>query len=104
MIAPVIHLLAAASTCQPLLGCLKVRSYRCIVELAQQAVGPGYEVTGGSATLDGADLLALPTWQRAAAGLFLAFQYPTEVPGVALGEMLEEAFPDGWWPFREWDD
>ncbi|MCP4437007.1 MAG: Fe-S cluster assembly ATPase SufC [Actinomycetia bacterium] len=51
----------------------------------------GYEVTGGNVTLDGVDLLALPTWQRAAAGLFLAFQYPTEVPGVALGEMLGEA-------------
>jgi Fe-S cluster assembly ATP-binding protein len=45
---------------------------------------PGYEVTGGSVTLDGADLLALPTWQRANAGLFLAMQYPTEVPGVSL--------------------
>jgi Fe-S cluster assembly ATP-binding protein len=53
---------------------------------------PGYDVTGGSATLDGVDILELPTWRRAAAGLFLAFQYPTEVPGVALGEMLEEAF------------
>jgi len=53
---------------------------------------PGYEVTGGSVTLDGVDLLALPTWERAGAGLFLGFQYPTEVPGVALGEMLEEAF------------
>jgi Fe-S cluster assembly ATP-binding protein len=52
---------------------------------------PGYDVTGGRVTLDGTDLLSLPTWQRAGAGLFLAFQYPTEVPGVALGEMLEEA-------------
>ena len=46
---------------------------------------PGYEVLGGSVTLDGVDLLALPTWQRAQAGLFLAMQYPIEVPGVSLG-------------------
>ena len=45
---------------------------------------PGYEVTGGTVTLDGVDLLALPTWERARAGLFLAMQYPTEVPGVQL--------------------
>lgn len=53
---------------------------------------PGYRVTGGSVTLDGRDLLALPTWRRAQAGLFLAMQYPTEVPGVRLDEVLEEAF------------
>src|SRR3954469_5237118 len=45
---------------------------------------PGYTVTGGSVTLDGVDLLALPTWQRAQAGLFLAMQYPIEVPGGSL--------------------
>ncbi|HEX5367772.1 MAG TPA: Fe-S cluster assembly ATPase SufC, partial [Acidimicrobiales bacterium] len=50
---------------------------------------PGYEVMGGSATLDGVDLLALAPWQRAQAGLFLALQYPTEVPGVSLHDMLE---------------
>jgi Fe-S cluster assembly ATP-binding protein len=49
---------------------------------------PGYEVLGGSVTLDGEDLLALPTWKRAQAGLFLAMQYPTEVPGVSLIDML----------------
>lgn len=49
---------------------------------------PGYEVTGGSVTLDGVDLLALPAWERARAGLFLAMQYPTEVPGVSLEAML----------------
>jgi Fe-S cluster assembly ATP-binding protein len=49
---------------------------------------PGYEVLGGEVLLDGRDVLALPTWERAAAGLFLAMQYPTEVPGVALEEML----------------
>jgi Fe-S cluster assembly ATP-binding protein len=52
---------------------------------------PGYEVLDGSVTLDGVELLGLPTWQRAAAGLFLAMQYPTEVPGVSLETMLEEA-------------
>jgi len=46
----------------------------------------GYEVTAGSATLDGADLLALEPEERAAAGLFLAFQYPVEIPGV--GNMI----------------
>jgi Fe-S cluster assembly ATP-binding protein len=53
---------------------------------------PGYEVTAGSVTLDGVDLLALEPWRRAQAGLFLALQYPTEVPGVSTEEMLEEAF------------
>ena len=52
---------------------------------------PGYTVTGGSVTLDGVDLLALPTWQRAQAGLFLAMQYPVEVPGVSLEDLLTEA-------------
>jgi Fe-S cluster assembly ATP-binding protein len=52
---------------------------------------PGYEVLGGSVTLDGIDLLALPTWKRAGAGLFLAMQYPTEVPGVAVATMLQAA-------------
>ncbi len=52
---------------------------------------PGYEVTGGSVTLDGVDLLALPTWQRARAGLFLALQHPTEVPGVSLESVVTEA-------------
>ena len=42
----------------------------------------GYEVTAGSVTLDGADLLAMEPEARAAAGLFLAFQYPVEIPGV----------------------
>jgi Fe-S cluster assembly ATP-binding protein len=52
---------------------------------------PGYEVISGSVTLDGVDLLALPTWERATAGLFLAMQYPTEVPGVGLETMLTAA-------------
>jgi Fe-S cluster assembly ATP-binding protein len=50
---------------------------------------PGYEVTGGSVTLDGVDLLGLPPWRRAQAGLFLALQYPTEVPGVSLYDLLQ---------------
>lgn len=52
---------------------------------------PGYTVTGGSITLDGQDVLAMPTWQRATAGLHLVMQYPTEVPGVHVDTMLEEA-------------
>jgi Fe-S cluster assembly ATP-binding protein len=54
---------------------------------------PGYEVLEGSVTLDGIDLLALPTWQRARAGLFLAMQHPIEVPGVSLVKSLTEARP-----------
>jgi Fe-S cluster assembly ATP-binding protein len=42
----------------------------------------GYEVTGGGATLDGEDLLALEPNERAAKGVFLSFQYPLEIPGV----------------------
>ena len=53
---------------------------------------PGYEVTGGHVTLDGVELLSLPAWQRARAGLFLAMQYPLEVPGVSLVDALSEAF------------
>ena len=52
---------------------------------------PGYTVIGGSVTLDGVDMLALPTWQRAAAGLHLVMQYPTEVPGVHVDQVLAEA-------------
>ena len=52
---------------------------------------PGYKVTGGSVTLDGADVLKMATWKRAIAGLHLVMQYPTEVPGVMLQEVLSEA-------------
>jgi Fe-S cluster assembly ATP-binding protein len=52
---------------------------------------PHYEVLGGTVTLDGRDLLALPAWQRAQAGLHLVMQYPTEVPGVLLDSVMEEA-------------
>ena len=48
----------------------------------------GYEVLEGTVTLDGVDLFALPTWERARAGLFLAMQHPIEVPGVSLVEFL----------------
>ena len=51
----------------------------------------GYEVTGGSATFDGQDLLSLEPEQRAAAGLFLAFQYPVELPGVNNANFLRTA-------------
>jgi Fe-S cluster assembly ATP-binding protein len=53
---------------------------------------PGYDVTGGSIRLDGLELLGKPAWQRAQAGLFLALQYPIEVPGVSLVDALGEAF------------
>jgi Fe-S cluster assembly ATP-binding protein len=51
----------------------------------------GYEVTQGSATLDGADLLALAPEERAAAGLFLSFQYPVEIPGLSAIAFLKAA-------------
>lgn len=52
---------------------------------------PGYEVLEGTVTLDGQDMLSIPTWQRAVAGLHLVMQYPTEVPGVHLEDVLTEA-------------
>jgi len=52
---------------------------------------PEYEVTCGSVTLDGEELLGLPTHERAVRGLFLAMQYPVEVPGVGLDAMLRAA-------------
>lgn len=51
----------------------------------------GYTVTDGTATLDGADLLAMEPEDRAAAGLFLAFQYPVEIPGVGNMTFLRTA-------------
>jgi Fe-S cluster assembly ATP-binding protein len=51
----------------------------------------GYEVTGGSATFDGHDLLSMEPEERAAAGLFLAFQYPVELPGVGNANFLRTA-------------
>jgi Fe-S cluster assembly ATP-binding protein len=52
---------------------------------------PGYEVTKGSATFDGKDLLDMAPNERAAAGLFLGFQYPVEIPGVSNVQFLRTA-------------
>ena len=52
---------------------------------------PGYDVTEGSATFEGADLLEMAPHERAAAGLFLGFQYPVEIPGVSNLQFLREA-------------
>jgi len=52
---------------------------------------PGYDVTGGSVEFLGRDLLALEPHERAAAGLFLGFQYPVEIPGVSFVQFLREA-------------
>ncbi len=52
---------------------------------------PGYEVTDGSVTFAGQDLLALEPHERAAAGLFLGFQYPVEIPGVSFVQFLRES-------------
>ncbi|QPC98743.1 Fe-S cluster assembly ATPase SufC [Qipengyuania soli] len=52
---------------------------------------PGYEVTGGSVRFNGEDLFAMDPHERAAAGLFLGFQYPVEIPGVSNLQFLREA-------------
>ncbi|MFW6331026.1 MAG: Fe-S cluster assembly ATPase SufC [Gemmatimonadota bacterium] len=52
---------------------------------------PAYEVTGGSVTFDGQDLLELEADERSRAGLFLAFQYPVEIPGVSVANFLRTA-------------
>jgi Fe-S cluster assembly ATP-binding protein len=52
---------------------------------------PKYEITGGSVTLDGVDVLAMTVDERARAGLFLAMQYPVEVPGVSVANFLRTA-------------
>jgi len=60
--------------------------------LAQVLAGrEDYEVTGGSVTFDGLDLLALPAEERARAGFFLGFQYPVEIPGVNNVYLLKAA-------------
>ena len=57
--------------------------------LSHALMGRGdYEVTAGSITIDGDELVGLPTWQRAQRGLFLAMQYPVEVPGVPLETLV----------------
>ena len=55
---------------------------------------PGYTVTEGSIMLNGGDIVAMPTWQRALAGLHLVMQYPTEIPGVGIDELLSEALTE----------
>ncbi|WP_448501447.1 Fe-S cluster assembly ATPase SufC [Sphingomonas sp.] len=52
---------------------------------------PGYEVTEGSVTFEGDDLLQLEPHERAAAGLFLGFQYPVEIPGISNVQFLRES-------------
>jgi len=52
---------------------------------------PGYEVTEGSVQFDGQDLLDMEPHERAAAGLFLGFQYPVEIPGVSNVQFLRES-------------
>jgi Fe-S cluster assembly ATP-binding protein len=52
---------------------------------------PGYEVSEGGASFQGRDLLAMEPHQRAAAGLFLGFQYPVEIPGVSYLQFLRES-------------
>ena len=52
---------------------------------------PGYEVTEGSVTFNGQDLFALEPHERAAAGMFLGFQYPVEIPGVSYLQFLRES-------------
>jgi Fe-S cluster assembly ATP-binding protein len=60
--------------------------------LAYSVAGhPKYDITGGSVTLDGEDVLAMTVDERARAGLFLAMQYPVEVPGVSVSNFLRTA-------------
>ncbi|HSK28083.1 MAG TPA: Fe-S cluster assembly ATPase SufC [Jiangellales bacterium] len=60
--------------------------------LAYSVAGhPKYEITSGSVTLEGADVLAMSVDERARAGLFLAMQYPVEVPGVSVSNFLRTA-------------
>jgi Fe-S cluster assembly ATP-binding protein len=61
--------------------------------LAKTLVGhPAYEVTGGEATFEGRNLFGLTAEERARAGLFLGFQYPVEIPGVANAQFLRLAY------------
>jgi Fe-S cluster assembly ATP-binding protein len=61
--------------------------------LAQVLAGnPAYAVTGGSVTYDGSDLLAMAAEERAQKGVFLAFQYPVEIPGVSNAYFLRAAY------------
>src|SRR6476620_3836959 len=61
--------------------------------LAQVLAGhPAYEVTGGSVTYDGEDLLSMDAEVRAQKGIFLAFQYPVEIPGVSNAYFMRAAY------------
>src|SRR5919199_3684573 len=61
--------------------------------LAQVLAGhPAYEVTGGTITYDGRNLLEMEPEERAQAGIFLAFQYPVEIPGVSNAYFLRAAY------------
>ena len=61
--------------------------------LAQVLAGhPAYEVTGGTVTYEGEDLLAMEPEVRAQQGIFLAFQYPVEIPGVSNAYFLRAAY------------
>src|SRR5262245_40220503 len=61
--------------------------------LAQVLAGhPAYEVTGGSVLYEGKDLLDMEPEERAQAGVFLAFQYPVEIPGVTNAYFLRAAY------------
>ena len=61
--------------------------------LAQVLAGhPGYEITGGTVTYQGKDLLDMEPEERAQAGVFLAFQYPVEIPGVSNAYFLRSAY------------
>ncbi len=55
----------------------------------------GYDVLEGSVRLDGTELMGLPAWRRAEAGLFLAMQHPIEVPGVSLCDLLASSVRTG---------
>jgi Fe-S cluster assembly ATP-binding protein len=60
--------------------------------LAHALMGrPGTTVTSGSIRMDGQELVGMPSWERARAGLFLALQHPVEVPGVGLRSLLNAA-------------
>lgn len=62
---------------------------------------PSYEVTAGSVAIDGRDILALEADERAKAGLFLAFQYPTAIPGVTVANFLRHAISNVRHPDRK---
>jgi len=62
---------------------------------------PKYEITGGKVTLDGKNLFEMEVDERAKAGLFLSFQYPSEIPGVSLANFLRTAYNEVKYPDSE---